>query len=338
MSIRIACWYLPVCLAITACGGGGGSTPSTADEPVAPPPANTAERSEVVIDVDSKARTYTLYVPAAYEAGNPAVVLLHGGSQSMRAVLEDDVTSFRWVDLADAEGFLVIAPNGFNNALDDGLGDSQSWNDLRDDRSGNTSLQDDRGFILQVLDHVHGTTGFDLTRVLVSGASNGGMMAMRLLIESPERFAGGAVFIAALPEEPIPNPAEPTPIFLLNGTEDSLVLFDGGIVGRNGAPTRSVPDTVAYWVAATGSDANQEQVVDLPDSVPTDACTLTETTYSSLVSGLPTVRFIEAIGGGHNTPDPSPPFRNQAVLEIIGNECRDAHGVDLAWAFLQQYL
>ena len=232
---------------------------------VSPDPVDDADI--VTIDFDGKTRAYTLYVPSSFVAGNTAVLLLHGGGGSMRNILGPDRTTRRWVEIADRDGTLLIVPNGFNSQSDDGLGDNQSWNDLRTDNAGVISDEDDFGFLLSVLDDAATRFAFDPSDVFVTGSSNGGIMTMTLLILSPERFKAGAAFIASLPEEAVPDPADPTPFFMLNGTDDPLILFEGGPVGVNGSPTRSVDDSVAYWSRVTASDPATEVFTTLPNTV-----------------------------------------------------------------------
>ena len=294
-----------------------------------------APRSQVVereIRFDDTQRIFSLYTPAGYVAGAPAVLLLHGGGQNMRQMFDPGVSAARWVGLSEREGFLLIAPNGFNEADGDGLGDNQSWNDLRDNSDDPTSKQDDAGFILAVLETVRAARGHDPGRVFATGSSNGGMMAMRLLVETPVNFFGAAAFIAALPQETIQDPLSGTPIMLFNGTDDPLVTFGGGPVSGNRASTRSVPDTVDYFLRATNADRGSASLTRLPDADPGDGCEIFETIYVSSAAG-PAVTFYEARGGGHAIPDPALPPFSPALEAFLGKRCRDVAGVDLAFAF-----
>lgn len=292
-----------------------------------------ANATEVAITFDGEPRAYILYTPNTFTPGNPAVVLLHGGAQSMRTIFNPGVTTRRWVELAEENGFAVIAPNGFSTPRNDGLGDAQTWNDIRDDQSGATSLEDDVEFIATVLQDAGARAAFDPLSVFVTGSSNGGIMTMTMLIEEAEAFAGGAAFIAALPEEPVPSPSSATPFMMLNGTDDPLVRFGGGVVGDNGAPTRSVPDTVDYWIFETGADPSTASTRAITNVDPNDNCEIFETTYTQISSQDVRFIFYEAVGGGHNIPDPNPPQRSAALNATIGNQCRDVEGVDLVWDF-----
>ena len=300
--------------------------------------AELAPRASVVeieTSFDGIPRAYSVYTPASYQPGAPAVLLLHGGGSSMRQVLIPLRTTAGWIDFADAAGFLLIVPNGFNETLGDGLGDQQSWNDLRTDASGRTSTEDDLGFLLTTLDEIEAARGFDPSQIFATGSSNGGIMTFTLMIEAADRVFGAAAFIAALPQEIVPDPLSATPVMILNGREDQLVLFDGGPVADDGAPTRSVPETIDYWLGVNDADVSAATRIELADTDPADACRIVETTYPSASDGRTVVLAYDVMGGGHNIPDPDAPDFGPANEALLGPRCRDADGVDLAFEFFQ---
>ncbi|MEO1046485.1 MAG: hypothetical protein AAFX04_13680 [Pseudomonadota bacterium] len=300
-------------------------------------PAPRATRLEVEMPFDGVTRAYTLYTPVSYRRDAPAVMLLHGGSGSMRDVLGDTRTTRLWLDLADQDGFLLIVPNGYNPGDDDGLGDDQQWNDIRRDQP-NRSSEDDVGFLSAVRQQVLYGRGFDAGRLFVTGSSNGGIMSMTLLIERPLDYFGAAAFIASLPEEPVPFPTSPTPIMMLNGTEDPLIRFDGGVVGANGPPTRAVPDTLAYWATANMAGATPDEITVFPDRDPDDGCRITENIYRSTGSGTVALLYYQADGAGHSIPDPDAPPRGRQFVNLLGPQCREANGVELVYAFFRSLL
>ncbi|GEM_PF-282451 len=289
------------------------------------------------IEAGGANRVFRVIRPARYRKGAPAVVLLHGGSQSMRKVLGEKATTRRWRELAERDGFLLLVPNGYSEREDDAFGDRQTWNDLRPDPEGRLSQQDDVEFVKAVLDWAAARHGIDPSRVYATGSSNGGMMALRLLVECPERFAAGAAFIAALPEDEVPTPPRGTPVMLMNGTDDPLVRWQGGVVSRNGAPTRSVDDTVDYWLAVNGVADAEPVSRELADDAPDDACRVTSRSWAVEPGAPPAVVRYTVHGGGHCIPDPTPPEFSPLVQRMIGPACRDVHGVDLAWAFLRRH-
>lgn len=290
------------------------------------------------VEVDGETRYYTVHRPETYVSGAPTLVVLHGGMMSMKAATISTNPTSAWLDVADREGFLLLIPNGYNQRAHDGAGFAQSWNDLRPNVPGRQlSEADDVAFIVAMLDQAEETLGIDRSKVCVAGASNGGMMTMRLLIEAPEHFAAGAAFIGGLPEGELPVPASPTPIMLLNGDEDPLILWDGGAVASGGAPTIPTPEMVDWWVRANGALSEAATTELLPDADPNDGCRISETTYPAGPEGAP-VLFYRVEGGGHITPQLGVEQRGRFFQRFFGTQCRDAEGVDLAWEFMERYL
>jgi len=297
----------------------------------------TGRFAEQEIEVDNQTRYFTAVQPDSYETGKPAVVLLHGGTQSMRKVLGRNTTTKRWLELAERDGFLLLVPNGVNFRGNDAYGDRQSWNDLRPGRDRRRSRADDVAFIKAVVDWATQEQGIDRSRVYVTGASNGGMMALRLLVELPEYFAAAAVFSASLPQNEIPYPAQGTPIMIMNGTDDPLVPWEGGTVSQGADPVRSIEATVDYWIRINGANRSAAAKNTLSNNSSTDGCKITETSYPTPGSQLPVVLFYRVEGGGHSIPAIDPPRYPPAIQQRIGRQCQDVNGVDLAWEFMKNF-
>ena len=280
-------------------------------------------------------------VQPAPDPTRPAAVLivLHGGGQSMRRQLAPNAGATRgWPDLARRENVVLLMPNAVNSDTGDAQGDNQNWNDLRRDVARESSA-DDVGFILGLIDWAHQTYHTDRSRVYVTGASNGGMMTFRLLIEAPETFAAGAAFIAALPRETtsIKQPSKPTPLLIANGTLDPLVIWSGGKIAGNRGETRSVADTVRWWVEANKAAASPQSIVLLPDTDPNDQCTIERREYPAQSGGAVVLTYT-MIGGGHNIPSAKYPLEDRPLIRrFIGPVCKDVEGIELAWDFLSKH-
>ncbi len=284
-------------------------------------------------------------VQPAPDASRPAPILivLHGGGQSMRRLFAADAGATRgWPLLARRENALLLVPNGLDpqsRAADANPGgDNQNWNDLREGVARETRA-DDVGFVLELIDWAQRNHPVDRSRVYVTGASNGGMMSFRLLIEAPERFAAGAAFVAALPRESsrIRAPAAPTPLLIANGTLDPLVQWAGGKIAGGRGETRSVESTIDWWVAANHAIALPGGPETLPDRDPRDGCTIERREFAAGPGGAPVVAYTMR-GGGHNLASAQYALSdNWAVRRFIGPVCRDAEGIELAWAFLSAH-
>lgn len=194
---------------------------------------------------------------------------------------------------------------------------------------------DDVGFIRALLDEAAVAFAFDPRRLYVTGASNGGMMTYRLLIELPQRFAAGAAFVANLPAEDdrLRKPVLPTPLMIMNGTEDPLVRWDGGTIGRGRGTARSTLATVQWWIDALDAERAPASVERLPDRDPQDGCEISVAAHAARAGGA-TVAFYTMHGGGHAMPSFRHPIPDTRLVRLLlGPVCRDAEGAEIAWRF-----
>lgn len=247
-------------------------------------------------------------------------------------------SSATWFRIAEEEGVVLVVPNGVNPKTGDTYGDDQVWNDLRPDQAEGQSQVDDVGFLLNLLDQLGTELSIDPDRIYVTGASNGGMMTYRLLIEKPERFAAGAAYIANLPVLPIPlpKPEHPVPILIANGTEDLLMPYEGGVVARGRGEVISTKETVDWWIDGNGADRGEMVSRELPDINKEDNCRIYEEFYPASEGGAPVV-FYRMDGGGHTLPGlSSEGMVQRLLLKLLGPVCQDVDGVLLAWDFYSE--
>ncbi len=312
---------------VTAFDASGAS--STATVNLTAEPAAPSQVLEIETIHDGLDRIYSVYTPANLPADAPLVIFLHGANGNMRSFIAEGQTPRRWFDIAEEAGIMVAVPNGFNPRDGDGLGDVQTWNELLVFFSG----ADDVGFILQLVDEVSAGRPIDPAKVFVGGRSNGGNMALRLAIEAPERFRGFAPFLSSLPsgDNPAPSSLPTPPMFIYNDTNDPLVAFEPTPI------TRGALATLDFFVETTWSDTLADPAyVMLEDTVADDGCQIFARDWADS-TGMPTVRYFEGRGGGHNIPDPDlqlPP----AEGAVRGPVCRDLNGVDAAWDFFESIL
>lgn len=295
--------------------------------------------TEGTLRVGNVDRCFLIYRPTGLKQGAPTVLLLHGGTQSMHKLFSPRAGGTRaWPGLADREGFLLIVPNGTNAKNGDPRGNEQNWNDLRPPDERQTEADDVR-FLLQLLDHAAARYRTDPQRVYVTGASNGGMMTFRLLIEAPERFAAAAAFIAVLPADltRVSPPRLATPLLIANGTNDPLVKWDGGVVRGQRTPMLPVEASRDWWVRTNGAGPAKAQET-LPDNDPKDGCRLYRTVYPPVRPNGAPVEFLRMEGAGHALPSRSHDLPDSfLVRRLIGQPCRDAEGAELAWAFMSVF-
>jgi polyhydroxybutyrate depolymerase len=325
--------FITLSVIVAGCAGTPKESASAANRTVAPP----GEWSENTLSCGGRERAYRVYRPAGYMPGGRAVVLLHGGSQSMTGIFAPGAGAWlTWREIADREKFLLITPNGLNIVNGSGLGNTQQWNDLRRTGPASKWKGDDTGFIVAALDVVKAKYGYDASRVYVTGASNGGMMAMRLLLDRPDRFAAGAAFVATLPEDLSLAPARPAgrPLLLVNTTDDPMVPWTGGIIPGDVTPMLGAEATARRWAEFAGADRAGAKT-DVPPSVTTgDDFPITRTVYPPGGDSGARVEFWKVAGAGHFMPtvrhSASP---SELAVARFGRECRSFESAEVAWRF-----
>ncbi len=278
-----------------------------------------AQSDQATLEVEGQARTALVHVPDDLSTPAPLVIVLHGGGGN--GPNTQRYTGFN--EIADANGFIVVYPDGIDN----------SWNDGRE---VNASGVDDVGFIAALIEMLVADYGADPERVFVTGISNGGYMSMRLACELADRVAGAAIVTAGLSEALSATcaPAQPVAMLIMNGTDDPIVPYDGGQVdlsvlgerGERGA-TLSTDDSIAFWTAFNEcADADSAPETALGNAAPLDRTRVYVTTYSDCTA--PVVRYrIE--GGGHTWPG----TRQYLPVGIIGRTSRDIDGSAVIWEF-----
>jgi polyhydroxybutyrate depolymerase len=163
--------------------------------------------------------------------------------------------------------------------------------------------------------------GFDRAAVGVTGISNGGFMAMRMACEAAREIVGIAAVTATMPAEigTRCRPARPVPVLVINGTDDPLVPYQGGVVrafGRNRGVVWSTERTVEFWASVNGCSGAARSVA-LPDRDASDGTITIRHDYQ----GCPRapVTLLEVKGGGHSWPGAS----QYLPTALIGRVSRD---------------
>ena len=208
-------------------------------------------------------RRYLVYVPATARIPAPTVVGFHGRLQTSRSQL----TGTGLQELADREGFIVVAPQALGG----------KW----DFRGSDTR------FTTDILDNL---TCDDPTRTYASGMSMGSAMAFLQACAQPRRFAafGGVGFEVFLPRCQDEDPAA---IIAFHGTADQVVPFTGGLTASS-ATTPPAETAMREWA---GRDGCRQYV----RSVVAPAVTLQK--WEECSAGT-TVEFYRIRGGKHVWP------------------------------------
>ena len=271
-----------------------------------------------------RTRTYNVHTPPELPTGPvPLVLVLHGALGTGRQMERMSQMSV----VADEEGFVAVYPDGIRRV----------WNDGRNDETLRDRVAiDDVGFLLAVLDRVGVERPIDTARVFATGISNGAFMCHRLANDHAVRFAAIAPVVGGM-SYVVSNefgPAHPISVYVIQGTADPLVPFNGGDIGFAGSRKArgKILDTrraVRLWWAHNGCEVEPERS-DLANTEPDDGCLVRRERWTGGAAGT-AVQLDTIDGGGHAWPG-GPQYLPKAV---IGPVCRDYHASRAIWKFFQ---
>lgn len=223
---------LPSDLGSNGANGGSGAAP-VAPEIDCSSATLQPGNAELTLEHDGVTREYLVHVPDSYDGSAPVplVVDMHGLTSSAAAQAR-----FGWREKADAEGFIVVHPQGLN----------ASWNggELCCGSSRDNGV-DDEGFILALVEQMKQDACIDGRRVYATGLSNGGAMSHLLACNAADVFAAAAPVSMSNGAEPC-EPARPIPVIMTRGTDDLLVPFAGGFLFASAA------EDFAQWAERNG--------------------------------------------------------------------------------------
>ena len=289
------------------------------------------------IEVDGTVRRYALYIPHGLGTEPvPMVFSLHGGG-----VYIEDMTGEKghksphklWMDIAEREKIIVVYPEGLNGAYG-----KPTWNDCRGDAVVNSDA-DDVKFIEKLIDTISLSYPLDRDRVYASGASNGGLMVLRLAVEEPEKFAAVASIIAAMPADSKCRPPQvPISVLFMNGTADKFMPYGGGTISNPPKPEHgtalSTEESVQIFTTLDAT-AGQPEVYRFADLDPNDGGRVTRYRYIGGRDGTEVVLY-KVEGGGHSAP--SIKERYSALFELFfGKQNHDIEAVEEIWSFFKRH-
>ena len=215
----------------------------------------TTVDENVNIIVGGENRNYQLYVPNNVQDNCPLVVSLHGagGSSTLKVPFSTSV--------ADAEGCIVVYPQGKDTAFPIGFGGSTTgWT-----ASGEDNF--DAKFLKAVIEDVASKYQIDRKRIYCCGFSNGGMMTYAMSNACSDVFAA----FASISGYPINEfhlrhtSSRPVPFLHIHGKEDGFVLYSKmptivdemvARLGANPVPVKTIVDgkyTKSVYQAGDGS-------------------------------------------------------------------------------------
>lgn len=295
---NVRVWTMPTLLCVTALASGvvDDMTDRAAHHIEARPSAQSVrhvERDTVLMS--GRVRSFRVSVPTAVARGRPPLLAFHdGGSDGGRF---HRLIGHRLDALADAHGFLVIYPDGFE----------RGWNGCRSHASylANRLSVDDVAFVRRLLRWAKEKYGTDGERALAIGYADGGHLVYRLALEAPQLLAAGSVFAANLPAAEALDcrpSAAPVTMMIVNGTADRITPYTGGNVvlpdGRRLGRVRSALDTARYFATLAGSTTTAPKRERLLPPSPAHGLWVDTRRWS----GTHPVRLYTVHGGGHTIP------------------------------------
>jgi polyhydroxybutyrate depolymerase len=175
----------------------------------------------------------------------------------------------------------------------------------------------------------------DRTNVFVAGMSNGGHMAYRVGFEAPDLVTAIAAIVANLPVEEnldCQRKKKPVAMLIINGTDDPINPYEGGIVEILGDTSRgavmSSNESAAYWAKIAGHVKEGQSVV-WPDRDPDDGTSIASTSWSEL--GKKPVKLISVSGGGHTIP-----HTVSRWPRILGTTSHEFDAPEVIWDFFKE--
>jgi polyhydroxybutyrate depolymerase len=278
-------------------GEGPGPTPGPGPGCGRAPPT-----TDGVLVHDGRSRAYRVHVPTGYDPHRPAPLVLDLHGRGFTGAAQAAVS--RLSRLADAEGFVVVHPEGLERTWNAGV------------CCGEAMQQgvDDVGFLRALVDRLDGELCLDRRRIHATGLSNGGYLAHRLACEAGELVASVAPVAGGLGVAPC-RPPRAVPVLHIHGTDDRVVPYDGW----GGA--LSAPATVRGWAERNGCDPTPSLALERGDV----RCER----WTGCRDGAE-VQLCTVLGGGHTWPGGPP-------LPGLGPVSQDLDASRAAWDFFVRH-
>jgi polyhydroxybutyrate depolymerase len=265
------------------------------------------------INTGGRERHYILHLPPVTDNHKPLPVIfaLHGGGGTAAGA----IGLYNFNGLADKYGFIIVYPD----AID------KSWNmpGINSRQKNDTSV-DDVQFISTLIDTVAIYYHGDPAHVFATGISRGGIFSLYLAKKLSSRIFAIAPVCASIPKylAKYYHFKHPTPVMLINGTDDPLIKYDGGF-GKfldenkmnDGFDMMATEDLVKR-IAFLDSCKTTPEAEEMTDKCKWDNCTALVFNYNC---GIAPLIFIKVLNGGHTWPG----GKQYLPKFFVGNVCRD---------------
>lgn len=258
--------------------------------------ATTAIEAQVITDsilIEGHFRNFNFNDPAGSKRTS-LMFVMHGSGGNGRNMMS---STTKLEEKAGAEQLLLVYPDGYQHY----------WNECRKAATSTANIENinENAFFAAMIKYFKSKYKINEKKVFAAGMSGGGHVAYKLALTMPEKIKAITAIIANLPDTNNLDCIEikrPIPVMIVNGTEDPLNLYNGGMMVSGGVTfgyVRSTDRTFNYWSALAGYEGEPVKE-NLPDTDPNDGRTIERYTYKT--KGKLEVVLLKVIGGKHDYP------------------------------------
>lgn len=299
-----------------------------AGDPVPSAGCGTTRVRSVVLEkqyLDDSDRWWLLTTPLEHDGTTPVPLVLDFHGLMEGAEVHSHMTGFG--EFALNHGFAVAMPQGSGTPI--------HWT-VNPDPANNPDL----AYATGMLDQLEASLCVDTSRVYATGLSNGAFFSSVLACTMADRFAAVAP-VAGIIHPSGCTPSRPVPILAFHGTDDPILLFNGGVGPRLGnimnGDTETEPPLPKADLNGPGYPASAQDWAETDgcDPTPTESKvtdTITERRWSC-PDGVE-VLFDIIEGGGHSWPGSA--FSEKAG-KLVGATDMSIDADQVIWDFFQRH-
>jgi len=274
-----------------------------------------------------RARPVTLHIPENYDpqTGIPLVLLLHAYLGTPQGVSDDYPAGqvaedrLRLLPLSESHGFLYAFPDGLLDSAN-----TQFWAANDDCCDFHGIGADDHDFLEHVIEVIRSAYHVDSKRIYLVGWSNGGVMAYEFAARHSELIAAVVALAPALTVNALSTPpAQPVNILHIQGTDDPLVPYEGGIntinfpIGPITLDYLGAQNTIDLWAqfnSCSSLFSDSEPTLDLDGRI--SGIETSVSRYQTFPPGG-AVELWTIDGGDHFFRDATTEFREQMIEWLL---------------------
>lgn len=206
-------------------------------------------KAQVLTDsllVDGHYRTFHYNNPGGNKKSS-LMFVMHGSGGNGKDMMS---STSKLEEKAKDEALLLVYPDGYQ----------KYWNECRKAATSTANIQNinENAFFRQMINYFSSKYHISNKKVFAAGMSGGGHMAYKLALTMPEKIKAVTAVIANLPDTNNMDCIEvkrPIPVMIINGTEDPLNPYKGGMMVSGNVTfgyVRSTDRTFKYWSTLAG--------------------------------------------------------------------------------------